>query len=278
MFAKNYFMERSNFAKFLDNIALATLCFIFLYITINKYIKNIWLKLSICLLITFVFIKIVRHFQNKRFNKLGIKNEEIRQIETLNFELRSMTKIKQNQTIKKLLSDNFSEYKNSFFITKNSVAILNKLDTDFASNSDIFFILSHSKFLEEKQIKEVAIFCNNIDKNIMQIKSKNCSFKITYITPELIYSLFKIQNLIPENLSEKPQKVKKKVLKPFIFAKNQAKYLFRCSLAIFFISLFVPFSRYYITIGTITLIVSLVMYIFGSKPKQISPSILLENK
>lgn len=271
-------MKKSNLAKMLDNVALSFMCFILLFITLNKYIRNFWIKFSICFFITFVITKIIINFQNRKNNKLGIKNEEIIQIDTLNYELRSKCKNEQNQLIKKLLSENFSEYKNTFFITKNKVAILNKLDADLVSNQDIFFILSKSKFIEEKCIKEVAIFCNDIDKNLMQIKYKNLSFKITYITPEILYSLFKNKDMLPENLSEKPQIVKKKLIKPLKFAKNQAKYLFRCSMAIFLISLFIPFSRYYITIGTITLITSIIMYIFGSKPSQIPKSILFEKQ
>ena len=89
-------MERSKFAKFLDNVAVGTLVFFLSYLTSKKYIKTKITCLIISILIMCFFIFAVHKIQNRKYAKLGLKKQEQKQIETLTYFLKSIFHFKKS--------------------------------------------------------------------------------------------------------------------------------------------------------------------------------------
>lgn len=259
-------MERSKFAKFLDNVAVGILVFFLSYLTAKKYIKTKITCLIISILIMCLFIIAVHKIQNRKYAKLGLKKQEQKQIETLTYFLKSQSKIKQNLVIKQIFKNQYITYKNQFFILKNQIAVLNKFSKNQATEEDVFYIISNSDFLMKNGIEEVSILCSAYDKNINTTLLKNKNFNIVFVTPEILYSLAKNNKYdLPE--IEKTQKTKKISEFRTIFAKNHAKYFFRVSILLYIFSMAIPFSRHYIYFATASLCISFILLIFGKNEK-----------
>lgn len=259
-------MERSKFAKFLDNVAVGILVFFLSYLTAKKYIKTKTTCLIISILIMCLFIFAVNKIQNRKYAKLGLKKQEQKQIETLTYFLKSQSKIKQNSVIKQIFKNQYITYKNQFFILKNQIAVLNKFSKNQATEEDVFYIISNSDFLMKNGIEEVSILCSAYDKNINTTLLKNKNFNIVFVTPEILYSLAKNNKYnLPE--IEKTQKNKKTSEFRTIFAKNHAKYFFRVSILLYIFSMVIPFSRHYIYFATASLFISFILLIFGKNEK-----------
>lgn len=262
-------MERSKLGKFLDNVAIGILVFFLSYLTAKKYIKTKIPCLIISILIMCLFIYVIQKIQNRKYAKLGLKKQEQKQIEALTYFLKSQSKIKQNSIIKQIFANQFVVYKNQFFILKNQVALLNKLSKKQANEEDVFYIISNSDFIAKNNIKEVSILCSAYDKNIDLSLLSNKDFNIVFVTPEILYSFAKNQNYnFPE--IEKTQKIKKISEIRTIFAKNHAKYFFRTSILLYIFSMIFPFSKHYIYFATVSLLVSIILIIFG-KSENTSP-------
>ena len=269
-------MNRSKFAKFIDNVALAFIVFVFGFLFFRKYIKSIIVCLSVSVLLSLFFINLFLKIQNKKYTKLGIEKQELKDIEKLNFKLRSLSKIKQTSFIKNVFQDQILKNKNRFIILKNKVAIVNALDKDILQSQDIFSILAKHDFLKREDLKEVAIICNDVDKTAHEVKQKSGFKDITFVTPEIFYSILKRLDILPKEEIEKTQ------IKPVrhaisrSFARKNAKYFFRCGLFLCIISLFIPFAKYYLISGCISLFLCSICLIFGFKELQTQPSLLLE--
>ncbi len=260
--ARIIFMEKSKFGQFLDNFSLGILVFFLNYLILKKHIKTPILCLLISLAILFLFLYFLIKRQNKKYEKIGLKKNEQKMIEKLNYYLRSMSKNSQTTFLKKVFESDIKTYKNQFLILKNQTAILNRLNKNKIDEEDIFFIFSCEKFLLENNISEVSILCSSVDKNLTSNQNFNDKFDIFFITPELFYKLLKDKNKIPENLEKTQNPVKKSKISA-MFCKNQAKNFLRVSILLFIFSMIIPFSKHYIFVGAITLLVSIVLFLFG---------------
>lgn len=259
---KIIFMEKSKLGQFLDNFSLGVLIFFLNYLVLKKHLKSPALCLFFSFAILFLFLYFFIKRQNKKYEKIGLKKNEQKLIEKLNYHLRSMSKNAQITFLKKVFDSDFKTYKNQFLVLKNQTAILNRLNKNKVDEEDIFFIISCEKFLHENNISEVSVFCSSVDKNLKINQNFNDEFDIFFITPELFYKLLKDKNKIPENLEKTQNPVKTSKIST-LFCKNQAKNFLRVSILLFIFSMIIPFSKHYIFVGAITFFVSIVLFLFG---------------
>lgn len=268
-------MEKSKLAKFLDNISICFLIFVFQFLILKKYIKNNLICLTIAIIFSCVILSIMVKHQNKKYEKLGLKKQEQKQIEKFIFNLKSMSIQKQNTYIKKLFENDYLFFKNQFHILKNQVAILNKITKNKADEEDLFFILSNQEFLEKNNICEVAILCSSVQNEFQFDFEKSLNFELFFLTPELLFKIAKDKNLLI-SCEEKTQNHHKKIKISSLFCQNKAKNMFRVSILLFIFSLIIPFSKHYVYVGIFTLTLSLVLFFFGSKTQSKKQSRLIE--
>ena len=88
-------MKRSKLGVFIDNTTITLLGVIISFFLIKKYVFNFWISICLSLAFGFVIIKILLHFQNKKYTKLAIEKQEVSNIDTYNFELRKLNKNEQ---------------------------------------------------------------------------------------------------------------------------------------------------------------------------------------
>lgn len=270
-------MEKSKLAKFLDNFSICFLIFIFTFLILKKHVKNNLVCLAISIIFCGLVISTIIKYQNKKYEKLGLKKQEEKQIENFNFHLRSMSPQKQTIYIRKLFENDFVLHKNNFFILKNQVAILNKISKNKVDEEDLFFILSNQNFLKKNNISEIAILCSAFENKLKFDFEKMSKFDLFFMTPEHIYKIAKDKNMLPE-LSQKTQNHNKFSKISTIFCQNKAKNMFRTSLVLFIFSLIIPFSKHYVYVGIFTLTLSLVLFFFGSKTQSKKQCKLLLNE
>lgn len=269
-------MERSRFGRFLDNIALAFLVFTLVFLVAKTYIKNTLTCLILSLIILFIFVKIFLYFQNKKYTKLGLKRQEQKQIDLLNIYLRGLQKNKQNQYIISLFSDEFQCIKNHFILLNNNTAILNKISKNFVSDEEVYFIISQLNFLKKNHISEVSIFCTKNQATTSINASLFPEINIFFVTPDTLFAIAKNKNKIPLEI-KKTQKASKISANSMLFCRKQAKNMLKIAFLLFIFSLILPFSKHYLYVGFLSLILSLFLFIFGKQPKENTNSKLITN-
>ena len=266
--------NKSKLARFSDNMLFVFIIMIFLFLLINKFIKSLYIKLFITIFIGYITFLIINKLQNKKLVKLGIKKDEIKNIECLNISLRTQTYNEQISYIKKIFSSFKPKLLNKLILLENNVVIFNKLDESKLSLDSIFEIYSRVKKQNLKPT-EIAIICNEIDQNTLNFKNKLNEFNISFITPDLLYCIAKKNNCEIKYDNNKIKSKKFKNIISNIFLKKQSKYFIRCGLLLFITSFMVPFSRYYIISASICLFVGLICLFFGNKEIKLPKSQLL---
>lgn len=270
-------MTKSRFARFFDAITFSIAFFLLCYLVLRKYIKSLPLTLVLTSLLCLIFIKIFTYIDLSKYRRLGIVKEELKNIENLNISLRSSSHIKQTMFLKTLFKNLSPKYQNGFIILNNNAAVYNLLYKDNVKKEDLFLVISKRDFLKSKHISEVSIICNEIDKSALEFKVPKLDFEVKFITPEILYSIAKNNNLLVLDEPEKTQNSYKKLIKVPKFVKSQSKYFFRSALVLYLFAFFIPFSRYYIISATVLLTFGLILFIFGSKPMKASKTILLDS-
>lgn len=269
------FMEyRTKFARFIDNFVLTAIFMVFTFLFLQKYIKILYISIGLSVFMGFVFIKSVFYFQFKRYSKLGVKKEELKNIEHTNITLRKLTYNQQIIYLKKLFSKFNPKLSGKFIMLDNDIFVINKLDQSNLSIDAIYEIYARTNKIKVKP-KEVAIVCNNVDQSVINQKNKLGDINISFLTPEYIYALSKKYNCEIKNTPESLKQINFKPKMSKLFMKKQSRYFIRCGLFLYLTSLMVPFSRYYIISASIFLLVGAVCLIFGTKEIKLPKSQLL---
>jgi len=257
-------MEKSKLAKFLDNLVLSICILILSFLIFQKYFRNYKLSIICAVVASAIIIKIITSFQFRRLKKLGLEKEEIKNIEKLNFYIRSQTQQSKTLFLKRLFQDEKPIVKNGFILTNSGVAIANYLNKNEVTEEQIFEIISKLDFLKKLKITEVALIVNQAPKNLKTQLDEN--IKLCFITPDIFYAIVRQKNLLPNFSTEKTQKVLLKHRININFAKNQAKHFFRIGIVIFAMSFFIPFAKYYLILSIVCFVISAIMLVFGKKP------------
>lgn len=277
-------MERSKFARFIDNSSIILIAVILFFFTLKKYLRNNLLCITIAFVFGFFMLKILLYFQNRKYYKLNIQKEEKRHIEEINFILRTMDSIEQVSFFSQLLKNQKTEKLKGGLLVNGSLFMFFNLYEDSLSSSFIINtylkIKEYQKVFPSNNIQEVVLICNSINDETKIFLTKFTNIKFTIFTPIETYAIMKNNNLYPDGfLTEKPQNTKKIIKINNIFNQNKAKTLFKSSALIYFSSLFIPFTKYYLITAGVLFILG-IFCLLKNKPlpiSSLSKSILLEN-
>ncbi len=268
--------EKTKIAKFIDNSVLTFVCFFLTFVTIKKYTHSNLYAAGIALFVCFISMKILLHFQFSYYNKLGLKKQEIKQIEYTNISFRKLTQFQQTVYLKKLFRAYNVRQIKGFLMLDNNVIVSNQISKSEITVDSLFEIYATIKS-NKLNPDEVAIICNKTSQEIFE-KQKNFDLKFSFITPEIFYTLTKQFDC---EFSYLPQtKTKQNLLLKFktkLLLKKQAKYFIRCGFLLLLASMLVPYSQYYIISACITLLIGSFCLIFGSKEIQGASTKLLKN-
>ena len=105
------------------------------------------------------------------------------------------------------------------------------------------------------------ILCDRIEESAVKLAS---ALSISYKTAESVYELVKEKDALPETfLGEETTLNKKKRRLSLCFAKTNARRFFTAGALVLLTSLLSPFPYYYLIFGSILLVVSVLVRIFG---------------
>ena len=251
-------MVKSKLALIIDSLFISTLFSVISFLWLRRIIKNanlvyffsILINLSLFVLILFLFLK--------SHNKKLFKNNNEKFINNcMNFLLVCDYK-SYIEFLAKLTS---SKHIEGFIFESNNNFLYINLKTEL-SPSDYFN--AQELFLKNK---------NNDSKLFFIFKNKSKQFdellllsnlNLSLISSDTIIKLMNNKNLYPIQVSEQAKQNIKQKINLFIKSKTKGitkshfKELFFSGISLLFISLVIPFSNYYLILGSILLIISII--------------------
>ncbi len=270
---KNHFMEKSRLARAIDNFVLAIAIFTLVFLFFKQFIKSNLVCLSLTFVLSCFFVYLIRAHQNKRFSKLSIKKSELKDIENCNFELRKLPQKKQLEFFKTLLHSFCPTEQGGGLLLNNGVFICMDFNEEELSQSTVY--KTYAMADGENKLSEIVILCNGASEPARQLVKK-LDKKISIFTPIETYALMKKYNHFPTQ-SDASAKSPHRTFPLFhVFMKSRARDLIRIGLALNFVAIFIPFSKYYIIVGSISLLLGVICLLFGRRQPKDAPNRLLE--
>lgn len=261
-------MKKSKLAIFIDSISSsAIICFLF-YIWTKRVLKNAFL-IHFCLISLFICLFIVFFkYQTKRVNLKNLSNKDKTNMLNCFINITLMNKSELNNFYEKLLSatkitDNYYKNSSSYFfvnlqnnLNKNDLILANQLHQNITEKQPLIFISEN--FTDEFMLLE-----------------KHLPFEHHLYFKDDIYKIIKEKQLLKTDNSKEPtlKENLKNLNSKFksSLTKNHFKKFFFSGISLIAFSLFVPYSIYYMIIGTILLTFS-IMCVFSKTPTSPKPN------
>lgn len=238
------------FSKISNLIFLTLAIFILTFIWINFYYRSFRKSLVIALflsIIFFIFYLIFTLKQSKKNKYINTSNNQL-------LDLKTQILYGNNKSTIKCLKNAFNLkslelYKENKYIDKE-----NKCDIVFIFDKENLIETDFIDIYKDKHYNHIKIFCINTETKIIL---NNCNIEIInieQINQQLNKCKINLNNDIKLKVDNKPNF--KEVLRT-VFNKNKSKSYFWFGLLLMISSLFTIFSIYYITIGSILLLLSI---------------------
>jgi len=272
-------MTKTKLAIILDNIFISIISFIVLSLWLNKYIKNAIYSLIISIILSILLFIILFKHSLKKHNILTLKNKDLKFAEKCFEELLFTNQKSTISYFEKLL--NASHIKNNIFSNEKSYFYVNvKLPL-----TNIDFVIANEFYLENDKGKPLIFICKNTDKSFDDLNNSSPISFNTYTSIEL-FSLMKETNIFPIdiNTNKKSTLNIKKLRNKFSTSLNrkQFKNFLISGLSLIILSIFIPYSYYYLFFGSLLLIFSIIC-LFNKNNKiepikeELKNHVLLEN-
>lgn len=252
-------MVKSKLALIIDSIIISFTLSSISFLWLRKFLKNANLVYFFSILINLLCFILFLFLFYKSNNKKLFKNSNEKFIkDSLKFLLVCDTKT-YNEFLSKLTNSKPLE---KYFFKANENFLYINLKTELTSND---FFEAQELFLKNKSDENAKLF--------FIFNSKNKSFDelilLSNLNPvllssETIVKLMKQKNFYPITAETKPKKTLKQKVNLLIKSKTKGvtkshfKEIFFSGLSLLFISFVIPFSNYYLVIGSILLLVSIV--------------------
>ena len=262
-------MQIYKITKFFDRLMVSCAIFLILYAWINFYIRNLWTTFILAIIFSSAIVYVIYYLINKKQEKTQIKKDNIKEI-NLKFLAFKLSSIEEKVTlIKSILSLKYDVTikNNEIFYQdgENRHMLIFACEQSEINNNDILNLISkHNK----KGINNLDIVCDTFSSNINTNILKN--LKVNLIDKTKLYDeFFQKSNLYPnsENLDSKITKLSFVEILKNMFIPRRAKSYFFCGLILIFSAIILPYFIYYLIMGTILLIFSVLCKILPKLTK-----------
>ena len=252
-------MQKYKITSFFDKLMVSCAIFLILYAWINFYIRNLWTTFILSLILSTAIVYVIYYIINKKHEKTRQKKENIKEINMkfLAFKLSPIDdKINLIKSILSLKYDTTTKNQEIFYSDnqKKHMLIFATEHIELSNNDLINLLAKHNK----KSIDEIDIICESFSLDISTKILKN--IKINLIDKTSLYNdYFHKSNLFPntENLDTKINKLSFVEILKNMFIPKRAKSYFFCGLILIFSAIILPYFVYYLVMGTILLIFSI---------------------
>ena len=245
-------MIKNKFAIIIDCLCLSFITFIINFCWLNKFLKSNIFSLLISIFFFFIFFLILLIvFFNKNNLQINNHKEQItfkkcKEILTYNDE-KSNIELLEKITSTKYFKDNLYLNDNAYFYIK-TVGSLNSYD----------FFIANNFYKSSRQLLPLIFICNEKNEEFSAILN-NSPIKYDVFLLENLFFIMKNKNIIPKDFNINNNKNKKNKVKnikeKFKLVLKNIKFrdCFFSGISLVIISAFIPYSLYYLIVGTLLL-------------------------
>ena len=253
-------------AQILDSIAISICIFLISFVWSGKLLnKNKIICLVFSCALTFICLFILIALNLRKKNLFTRENNKKSFINNCIKYLKFCSKSEYISFISKVFCSKFIF--NYFFKNKEKYLYI---DLRKIQNENDFYEINN--FYQDNNLDEIILVCENYDDNFISLVNESKNNFILYDSQSFI-SLLCQTNLYPIDISQKISKKEKlnkylKNKKSTVIdniSKKHFKDFFFSGISLIILSIFIPFSSYYIYFGTILLIFSIICLLNNHK-------------
>lgn len=251
-------MVKSKLALVLDSLFISSLSSTLLYLWLRHEIKNanllhfFLILMNICLFILILYL----FFKSNNKNLTRGANENFLK-KCLEFLL-----LCDYQTYSLFFCKLFScsQISNYFYKFQDKFLYIN-LKTPLSSAD--YFDAQELYFKNKKQDEKLIFISNNSNKDFEELSSIS-KLNYSYLSSDILLKIMIQKNIYPIEKQSKATQNYKQKFKQIIKSKTQGitkshfKEIFFTSISLLFLSIVVPFSKYYLIAGSVLLIISII--------------------
>lgn len=261
-------MKKTKTAIFFDSLFVSILLSFLSFLWIRKYTKNAFFSYFVCILILFlIFFSIFLHFI-KKYNLSTISSKQAKQID---FVINQTTYFSENEYInffEKLL--NAKHISGYIFLCKNLYFYINT-KTNLDAND---FHIANNFYLKSNKENNLCFIGNGTTNDFTKLILSSPNPYTVFQTSELIPLVAK-SDMINTPTTTKPKykdKIKSKL--PIILSRKNFKNYFISGVSLATLSIFIPYSFYYLLIGSLLILISIITLFFKNyEPTQTKQSL-----
>lgn len=257
IFVNNYIMIKSKFALIIDAIFISTLVNLLLFVWLRHEIKNANLLRFFLILMFLLLFSMIIFFFFKSNNKKFLRGANEKFLKSCMEFLRVCDYEKYSNFLCRLIS--CKKITSLFYEFQDNFLYIN-LKTSMSAND--YFIAQELFLNENKPNNKIIFIYTKTEKDFDELSSLS-SLNFSCISSEVILKLMTNKNIYPIKKEEpRPIDFKQKIKNAFLtktqgVTKSHFKKIFFTSISLLVLSLIVPFSKYYLIMGTILLIISI---------------------
>ncbi len=257
-------MLKTKFAIILDTVIISLITFFISFIWINKYIKNAILSFILCTLISIAVFFAIFHIAIKKHKLKNLNNADLKKAELCFTKLTFLDEDKYKNYFENLFSCKFVD--SNIFVNNNNIFYIETRRTLNAKD----FIVANNYYLKNES-KSLYFICQTADTEFVKLLDNSPVKYELYIASDL-YSAIKTSGLYPDNIMQTNNVTTKfnkvKTLKnKFIssITRNHFKDFFISGISLVTISLFIPYSIYYMVMGSLLLLLAIISIFIKNK-------------
>lgn len=255
----NYFnMSKYKIVNLFDKVFVTVAVFLVVYAWINFFIRDLITTFFLSLIFSFAIVFLIFYIYNRKKEKSSNTKKYIKDVDEKFLAFRLMNKTNQLCFLNKILQIHFPSkiLTDTIVFKKEEKTHLIIIATDIERINEFNLI---NLLQGRKKVEVIEIICNDFDTNLNT--KILCDTEIVFTTKKKLYDeYFFKHSTYPDcsNLNTKINAINiKQILKNFIMP-TKAKSYFLCGLILIFSSLILPFHTYYLTFGSILLILSII--------------------
>lgn len=251
-------MSKYSLINLLDKLFISVAIFLTIYAWINFYTRSLWASFLLSLIFSFACIYLLNYFLSKKKEKINLNKSQIDNINKTYLAFRLLTKEKQVKFFCEILQNFSAKSLNDVLIyvcENQKKAIYFATEIPVLTESDFLNIIQKTQHLN---VDEIEIVCARFDIFNTRIL-KNKKYILTN-KESLFKNYFEKFKTTPnlDNIASETNKTKFWVLLNNFFMPHKAKSYFLCGLVLVFSSIILPYHIYYIIVGSMLLMFSII--------------------
>lgn len=241
--------------------------FMLIFVWIRYYSDNLNFAIWLSVFITFIIEVFFKIINQKRLEKLGLKQNEIKLAQSTINKLMFNTQTENVALFYKILKEKESvkKHKEYLIVTNKENELFALFPTFSFSDFSVDTLALVFQKVKSHNLKRLIICTRTSTKEAKEI-AKKASFEVLILETQEVYArLFKAYDYQPKEeelfkIENVTKEIKLKDIVKGAIAPNKTKSYFFSSLILLFASYFVPYKLYYYIIASFLLVLSIISF------------------